>query len=136
MPQFDNRKAASVWQRVHAAAPSPADDAGQILALIPDLQLCARLCAQTPALRGAFLTQLNALRGIYTLLTGQTPTPLPRSKSGPLSDAALRRCCAVQLRCLSAYRALCVREDFGPAFRELISLGQNALVTILAHLGA
>ena len=136
MPQFDNRKAAGVWQRVHASADSPAGDAGLILALIPELSAWAQACPQSSPLRSPFHTQATALRGIYTLLTGQAPAPLPHSKAAPLNAAALRTCYACQLRALSQYQTLCGREDFGPAFQALIPLAQNSLAMILSQLGA
>ncbi len=136
MPQFDNRKAAGVWQRVHASADSPANDAGQILALIPDLLSCAQACAGNPSLHTSFRTQATALRGMYTLLTGRSSAPLPPGKTAPLNAAALRKCYAAQLRSLSQYQALCGREDFGPAFQALIPIAQNTLVTILSQLGS
>lgn len=136
MPQFDNRKAAGVWQRVHASADSPANDAGQILALIPDLQQCAQLCGGSSSLHASFRTQATALRGIYMLLAGQSPALLPQGKAASLNAAALRKCYAAQLRSLSQYQALCGREDFGPAFQALIPMAQNTLVTILSQLGS
>lgn len=136
MPQFDNRKAAGVWQRVHASQDSPAGDAGLILALIPELFSCAQVCASSSALHTPLRTQATALRGIYSLLTGQTPGPTPQVKATPLTAAALRKCYACQLRALSQYHALCGREDFGPALQALIPMAQNTLVTILSQLGS
>jgi hypothetical protein len=136
MPQFDNRKAAGVWQRVHASADSPTGDAGMILALIPELSAWAQACPPSSPLRSPFHTQATALRGIYTLLTGQFSRPIPQGKASPLNAAALRKCYTCQLRALSQYQTLCGREDFGPAFQALIPLAQNTLVTILSQLGA
>lgn len=135
MPSFDNRRAAAVWQRVHAAPAAPDNDAGRILALIPQLLSCAQLCAGNPALQSPLRTQANALRGIYTLLTGESPTPAAAGKAPPLNAAALRKCYAAQLQALAQYQALCGREDFGPAFQALIPLAQNTLVAILSQLG-
>ena len=136
MPQFDNRKAAGVWQRVHASADSPTGDAGLILALIPELSAWAQACPQNSPLRSPFHTQATALRGIYILLTGQTPAPPPHSKASPLNAAALRKCYTCQLRALSQYQTLCGREDIGPAFQALIPLAQDTLVMILSQLGS
>ncbi len=134
MPSFDNRRAAAVWQRVHAAPQAPENDAGRILELIPSLVSCAQLCAGNPALQNPLRTQANALRGMYALLTGESPAPAA-GKATPLNAAALRKCYAVQLQALGQYQALCGREDFGPAFQALIPLAQSTLAMILSQLG-
>ena len=116
MPQFDNRKAAGVWQRVHASADSPAGDAGLILALIPELSAWAQACPQSSPLRTPFHTQATALRGIYTLLTGDrlvTQTPAPRQE--PLS-ASLRRCYGREMQCLAQYEKWSDHREYGPVF--------------------
>ncbi|MBQ6890936.1 MAG: hypothetical protein IJN53_07985 [Oscillospiraceae bacterium] len=136
MPSFDNRRAAAVWQRVHAAPQAPENDAGRILELIPPLVSCAQLCAGNPALQSPLRTQANALRGMYALLTGESPAPAAAGKAPPLNAAALRKCYAVQLQALGQYQALCGREDFGPAFQALIPMAQSTLAMILSQLGA
>ena len=135
MPQFDNRKAAGVWQRVHAAPETQNLEQGRILALIPALQECAHVCASNKELSASFRKQAAALRGIYTLLTGEKPAPAPGRKSDGLSPAALRKCYAAQLRTLSECQALCGSPDFGPALQALIPLAQNTCLTLLALLG-
>ncbi len=156
MPQFDNRKAAGVWQRVHAVPEAPTQEAGRILALIPDLQSCASACASHKELSAAFRKQMAALRGIYALLTGEKPS-LGRVASSEATakrslvpgghwgahptqaayaPAALRKCYAVQLRALSEYQALCGHPEYGPAFQAMILLAQNTCLDILALLGS
>ncbi len=145
MPQFDNRKAAQVWQRVHAAPEAPQQEAGRILALIPDLQSCTLACASHKELSAAFHKQTAALRGIYALLSGEPSSSVGRPPVGrrnpahsgsSLSSATLRKCYASQLNALSEYQALCAGAEFGPALQALIPLAQSTCLDILALLGS
>lgn len=135
MPHFDNRKAAGVWQRVHAAPEAASLEQGRILALIPELHQCGYFCASHKELGAAFRRQTSALRGIYALLTGEKCVLTPAPKSPGLTPAVLRKCYAAQLRALSEYQALCGSPDFGPALQALIPLAQSNCLTLLTLLG-
>ncbi len=153
MPQYNSQQ---VWQRVHAAQEAPSQDAGRILALIPDLQSCTQATTSHKELSRSFRSQASALRGIYTLLSGEKPslgrvaspeTTAKRSSApgghwgahptqAACPPAALRKCYAVQLRALSEYQALCAQAEYGPAFQALIPLAQENCLNILALLGS
>ncbi len=136
MPQFDNRKAAQVWQRVHAAPNEPNQDAARVLALIPGLQQCAALCANRPTLATLFQRQAQILTGIHRLMTDSSSQRKPsRPDKTPVSAAALRKCYTQQLQCLEQYRLLCASSQFGEAFQGLLKLGQQAVLEILELLG-
>ncbi len=137
MPQFDNRKAAQVWQRVHAAPASPTQECGELLALIPPLAECAQSCAGHREAAAAFRRQVSALAGICALTTGQPPRLPGASQGHPGSRpaAALRKCYLTQCRALTQYQALCGHGEYGPAFQALIPLAQENCLRILTLLG-
>ncbi len=142
MPQFDNRKAAQVWQRVHAAPEVPAQESANILALLPPLQACIQSCAGHRDLSASFRRQAAVLAGIHTLMTGadaaRTASHRPQNRTSPGAPNAgtLRKCYLTQCRCLSQYQALCGHPDYGPAFQAMIPLAQETCLTILSLLGS
>ncbi len=150
MPSYNSRQ---VWQRVHAAPEPPSQEAGAILALLPELSQCVSV---HKVLTPAFRKQVATLRGIYSLLTGEKPScgrvasPAATTKrsSAPgghwgahptqavCAPAALRKCYNLQLRALAQYQALSGHPEFGPAFQALIPLAQESCLNILALLGS
>lgn len=139
---FDNKRAAQVWQRVHAQPGAPGQEAARVLALIPQLHQCAGLCRQISGASGTLqqlsrdlAAQTAALSGIYSLMTGEKPALPPVKVRSRARDAALRACYTQQLRCLTEYQALCGLSDFSAAFQAMAELGQQVCFRLLQLLG-
>ena len=130
METIDPRKAAAVWQRVHAAPPGRPEP-HQLLAWIQDylweLELYRLLGRQNPGrkerlnqLTSLVREQIQCLKGMYRMITDQIPQiPRTQSQSGP-HISAVRKCCAVQLQHLTQYEACLKDPEYGHVFSVLL----------------
>lgn len=146
METYDPEKAAQVWQRVHASAPT-GPDSDTLLALIAgewnDAATYLYLARGRQGREAAILRRLfeeeqahaACLKGIYTLTTGQKPvihTPPP--VQGTL-EATLRRCYGREMRSLAEYEARSADPEYGPVFVRLAAQEREHCRIVLELIG-
>lgn len=147
MKSYDANAAARVWDRVQSTA-LPPGDAPLILNLIAEAQLDAvcyrQLSKALPPALSASIRQLaqqtqaqgSCLKGIYTMITGETPKLPPQKISADPPGILLRRCYGRQMRALSQYEARQSDPQYGHVFRSLARQSQEHCRKILETLGA
>ena len=144
MNPYDSQMAARVWQRVQTNQ-EPADLSGEVLLLLSeeaeDTALYHRLLKNAGKGKSGILENLSRssqqslsiLRGIYYLITGSYPTPVPTQVS--VSPASLRLCYGSTLRRSSRYGQWCSHHEYASAFAQLETLARQRCVSLLQLIG-
>ena len=143
MENFDAAKATRVWQRVQATQPEaeglPALIAGELEDAATYLQLARRLGGRN----GQTLRQLGTaehshaacLKGIYTLMTGESINPRIPPLRQEEAARTLRRCYGREMRCLAQYEARANDPEYGPVFARLAAQEREHCMTVLELIG-
>lgn len=146
MNTYDPQKAARVWQRVQGQPQEhPHED---LQALIMEQRHTAaiylQLARQLPGREAAVLQRLNreeqtqaaCLRGIYTLITGNTPiVPAPPVVPEP-PEITLRKCYGREMRSLKEYEARSGDPEYGPVFARLADQEREHCRAVLELIGS
>ena len=147
--EMDERKAARVWQRVQgekqeAAAPPSREDLPALM--MEQLQLASaylQLARLSPGKDGAVFVRLSreakaqavCLKGLLTLITGQSPAiGIPQSQPSQ-TDAMLRRCYGQELRLWKAYEGRRGDAEYGPVFDRMAARGREHCITVMELIG-
>lgn len=147
--EYDEQKAARVWQRVQGERQEqPPQRGDQLRGLIMEqLQLASaylQLARLWPGRDGAVLMRLSreakmqavCLKGILSLTEGQSPAisiPQPQPSQ---PEAILRRCYGQELRLSKAYEARRTDPEYGPVFEKMTARGREHCVAVLELLGS
>ena len=146
MNGYDPKMAARVWQRVQKA-PDPAPDAAQLLALIAqewtDAATYLSLSRRTQGRPSAQLRRLYeeeqahmaCLKGIYTLITGSSPTTHSVKPTNEPIGLVLRRCYGREMQCLAQYEKWSDHREYGPVFLRLAQQERAHCAALLEILG-
>ncbi len=152
MEGYNKEKAEAVWRRVRGetdqAPPEEekAPDKG-LLGLIAGewedsaiyLQLARRLGGRESAVLRQMFQQEQAhiacLKGIYTLITGETPQVQKMTVSQEPVELTLRRCYGREMRCLAAYEARQKDPEYGQVFARLAAQEREHCRLVLELLG-
>lgn len=125
MELFDPNMTQRVWLRVQGTAQED-----PLPPMVLQTQTCAAACgrlskhfrareAELLKMRTALLRQVECLKGIHYLRTGQRiPLPGPSSTQEP-ADALLRGCIGQCLRLAEAQRRASASGEYGPIFASL-----------------
>lgn len=134
----------AVWQRVGA---QPAPDAAGLEGLIATewtaastyLHLSRKLQGHyAEVLRRLFQEEqahANCLKGIYALITGETPkvaSPVPQTDTPELT---LRRCYGQEMRSLAAYEARSADPQYGAVYQKLAQQEREHCWIVLELIG-
>jgi len=146
MEKYDPQVAARVWQRVKGEPPQEHDEA-QLQAMIQQEQHAAavylQLSRRFPGKDAAALHRLAAdaqshsacLRGIYSLVTGQSAASQTVSVPQEPLEAALRRCYGRAMHTLTQYEHWSSHREYGPVFSRLAQQEQEHCRILLELLG-
>lgn len=147
---YDTQKAARVWQRVQSEKQDavPAQRSDNLAApILEQLQLSAayaQLARQMQGKDGAVFMRLAreakmqavCLKGIMTLMTGQSPDTGLGQQPGSPTAAMLRRCYGQELRLLKEYESRRSDAEYGPVFERLAGRCRDHCCILLEQIGA
>ena len=147
--EYDTQKAARVWQRVQQEKQEPAfaQRNDRLPALILEqaqlsatyLQLARHLSGQdgTVFMRLAREAKAQAIcmKGILTLMTGQSPDTTGTAAQISAIDAMLRHCYSKELWLLKEYETRCSDPEYGPVFDRMVQRGREHCCTLLELVG-
>ena len=145
MNHIDPHTAARVWERVKS--PPVNTEADTIRSLMIEELLDAltyqRLAKKLPPAQGLIARQLAqqeqshavCLKGIYTMLTGNTPNLTPPTPQDDPPQVILRRCYGREMRCLAQYEARQTDPQYGHIFHRLAREEQEHCRKLLELLG-
>lgn len=148
MSNLDPEKAARVWQRVRAQTeqtPPLQELLAMIAREIQDSTVFLHLSRRAKGSRSAVLRHIAqqershaaCLKGIYTMLSGSHPTPLPvpvpREEN---TETVLRRCYGSQMQAISSYENKSSDPQFGQTFARLAQQEKEHCRLILELLGS
>lgn len=146
MKNYDPKTAARVWDRVQNTA-LPTTDTQLLVNLMTEEALDAatyiQLSKRLPMPQAEIAKQLarqeqthvTCLKGIYTMITGQTPKLLTPQVSNDPPDIVLRRCYGRKMRALAQYEDRQGDPQYGHVFRILARQEQEHCHRILELLG-
>ena len=146
MNTYDPQKAARVWQRVQGQQEAPHPE-GNLQEMIMEERHTAaiylQLTRQLPGKEAATLQRLHreeqthamCLKGIYTLITGETPivTIPPVVKENP--EMTLRKCYGREMRSLKEYEARMNDPEYGSVFARLAEQEREHCRVVLELIG-
>ena len=151
MNTYDPQKAARVWQRVQNQAKAEereqSDTQGSIRGMIMEERMSAavylQLSRQLPSREASVMQRLcreeqthaSCLRGIYTLITGETPVVKSPALVQEKPELTLRRCYAREMRTLKEYEARSEDPDYGPVFARLADQEREHCRAVLEVIG-
>lgn len=146
--EYDTRKEARVWQRVQSERQeaAPRQDSHLPALILEQMQLSAaylQLARHYAGKDGAELMRLAreakaqavCLKGILTLIAGQSPETGGMPPQVSTMEAMLRRCYGKELRLAKEYENRCGDGEYGPVFQRMAQRGREHCCTVLELIG-
>ncbi len=149
MKELDPQKAARVWQRVQRENQAQEPRQGDHLpALIMEQQQLSaaylHLSRQVPGKDGSVFVRLAreskaqavCLKGILTLMAGQSPMVGAAPAQISASDVMLRRCYGQELRLQKEYEGRKGDAEYGPVFDRMAQRSREHCCAVAELIGA